>query len=295
MAVFLSASDETLGEGLFHHAGYVAPIESWVDVIVPAWQEKVLNGPPKIDEFHMTDIRSRSWREKRGVTEKDADDRIDAAVDLVHKAGLFSIRSSIDDVHFAATASGYKFRPTDQRRAPTEFVIDYPSFHGYVYVVLYQCSALPNVEKVDFVVERKKEVFGAMLDFWQLLPESFSRHGLPHFAEMMGELIPGDKKRIPLQAADLLCWHTQRCMANAKNPSITFSDTDRERLSKLTRFGIGTTWPRELVEELFKGLFEDWRKLNEDERISEIRSSDGDNPSRRSQSSERSDGSGETS
>jgi len=66
MAVFLAASDESSGECIFHHAGYVASITCWTDLLVPAWQKEVLEGPPRIDEFHMTEMRSRSWREGTG-------------------------------------------------------------------------------------------------------------------------------------------------------------------------------------------------------------------------------------
>jgi hypothetical protein len=264
MAVFLAASDETSGEGIFHHAGYVAPVKAWTDGLVPAWKVKVLDGPPRLDEFHMTELRSRSWREKHGITEEDAENRIDAAVDVISRTrGMFAVRSSRDDTHFSNQAAGLRFKLNDPKRGPVDFVADYPSFHGYLYLVLAVCSAYPTAEKVDFVLEKKKEVFAAMHDFHEGLRESFMNVGLPRFAEIIGDLLPNDKKKIPLQAADLLCWHTQRKFAHARNPAITFSEVDALRLSKLARLGTGHTWPREMAKELCSGLFEDWRKLNE--------------------------------
>jgi len=41
-------------------------------------------------------------------------------------------------------------------------------------------------------------------------------------------LIPGGKDRVPLQAADVLCWHTAR----AQNPE-TMDEADRRRYSLL--------------------------------------------------------------
>jgi hypothetical protein len=270
MAVFLAASDETSGEGMFHHAGYLAPLTCWADAFVPAWERIVLAGPPHIDEFHVTDLRSRSWREKHGITEEDAEARIDAAVNLIWETKeIFAVRSSVDAPHFEDHASGLRFRLNDPRRAPADFVVDYPSFHGYLYLVLMTCALYPGTKKVDFLIEKKREVFPAMHDFHNGLRESFANIGLPRVSAIVGELIPGDKKRIPLQAADLLCWHTQRSFANSRNPAIDFSEVDRQRYAKLTRLGTGQTWEQPMIEELCHGLFEDWRKLNEPQAVDE--------------------------
>lgn len=295
MAVFLAASDEASGEGIFHHAGFVAPLVAWTDVIVPAWERMVLKGPPLLEEFHMTDLRSRAWREKHGITQDDAEARIDAAVNIIWQTqGILALRSSVDGTHFEDQAYGLKFRLNDPFRKPVNFVVDYPSFHGYLYLVLTTLAAYPNTEKIDFVVETKDAVFPAMREFHKGLGEAFRNIGLPHFADIIGEFIPGDKKRISLQAADLLCWHTQRAAANARNPSkITFSDIDRERLTKMTRFGIGQTWPRQMMDELCGGLFDDWRKLNEVEGISGVRPDDKNYSSGGPKSSESCDGEGE--
>ena len=142
-------------------------------------------------------------------------------------------------------------------------MVDYPSFHGYIYLVLSVMSPYPKAEKVDFVIEKKTEVFPAIRDFHEGLRESFLHIGLPRFADLVGDLMPSDKRGIPVQAADVLCWHTQRLFASRRNPSITFSEVDSRRFSKLTRFGIGHTWEPKMIEELCRGLFEDWRKLNE--------------------------------
>ena len=62
----------------------------------------------------------------------EAEARIDAAVDLISATkGMFSVRSTVDGPHFDKQADGRLFKLNDPRRAPVEFVIDYPSFHGY--------------------------------------------------------------------------------------------------------------------------------------------------------------------
>ena len=257
-------------------------------------KERFLDGPPRIEIFHVVDLRSSQWREKNGITQEDAEARIDAAVDLIFRSRtIYAVHSSIDGAHFDREADGLLFRLNDHRRAPINFVKDYPSFHGYIYLVLSACSLKPTAEKVDFIIEKKREVFPAMHDFHQGMSESFRNYGLPRLADLIGELIPGDKKRIPLQAADLLCWHIQRHFAHARNPSISYSDIDRQRLDKLTKLGVGHVWESEMVEELCKSLFEDWRQLNEVEGVREIQSDNEYDPPSRSKSGESCDGSGE--
>lgn len=264
MAVFISASDESLGDGVFHHAGYLAPQSCWDDVFCPAWEEKVLNPYPQIDEFHVTALRSRAWREKHGMSMEEAESRIDAAVDVVYQTkGMFGVRCSIDGNHFRDHASGLQFALVDPGRAPADMVMDYPSFLGYLYLVLEVFSMYHKAEKVDFIIEKKSEVFPAIRDFHEAMRQSLVGQGLSRKADLMGGLIPGDKKSIPLQAADLLCWHTQRAFANLRNPSITFSETDRVRFAKLTRRGSGVNWELEMVEELCAALFEDLRRMKE--------------------------------
>jgi len=263
--VFLSASDESFGEGVFHHAGYVAPDICWTDVFNPAWEKLVLSGPPRLEEFHVTQLRSRSWREVHGISLDEAESRIDNAVDLISETeGMFSVRSTVDGPHFEKQADGLLFKLNDARRAPVEFVIDYPSFHGYVYLTMMVCSTYAKAERVDFMVEKKREVFPAIHDFHRGLRESFTNIGLPRVGDLVGELTAGDKRSIPLQAADLLCWHYQRLAASARNTAINFSDVDAKRLSKLTRFGAGHTWERGMIEEMCSTFFDDWKKLNEE-------------------------------
>ncbi|HVY13291.1 MAG TPA: hypothetical protein VHB73_06990, partial [Alphaproteobacteria bacterium] len=107
------------------------------------------------------------------------------------------------------------------------------------------------------------------------------------------ELKPSDKKIVPVQAADVLCWHTQRLFASRQNPSIIFSDVDSRRYAKLTRFGVGHTWEQEMIKALCGTLFEDWRKLNEAEEVREIQSNNEHDPSGRFKDGESCDGGGE--
>lgn len=80
MAVFVSFSDESETAGFFHHAGLIAWEKEWDKVFAPAWQMCVLDRLPKIEYLHMTEIRSKAWREKMGLSREEAELRVNAAV-----------------------------------------------------------------------------------------------------------------------------------------------------------------------------------------------------------------------
>ena len=54
--------------------------------------------------------------------------------------------------------------------------------------------------------------------------------GEPDLAPLVGQLIPASKDRVPLQAADVLCWHKRRSM----HPE-TMSASDVRRYWNLAR------------------------------------------------------------
>jgi hypothetical protein len=72
MAVFTAASDETSGGNplsVYHYSGWVMPEPDWSHFFTPAWQERVLDGPPNIPYLHMTEICSKAWREQNGISD----------------------------------------------------------------------------------------------------------------------------------------------------------------------------------------------------------------------------------
>ena len=63
MSVFVAAADESEAgnrRGRFFYGGFVAPMEFWINIVAPAWEERVLNGEPAIPYLHMVDIRFSS-------------------------------------------------------------------------------------------------------------------------------------------------------------------------------------------------------------------------------------------
>src|SRR5262252_1267158 len=90
-----------VGRGPFLFAGYVGPERDWSKFLVPAWQERVLDGPPRIPYLHMTEIRSNEFRNTVGITRPAANARVDEAVDVIDTMGsLYPIAVQVDGSHF---------------------------------------------------------------------------------------------------------------------------------------------------------------------------------------------------
>jgi hypothetical protein len=216
MAVFVSASDESAGKherDTFVFAGWLGPEKDWADFFVPAWDERVLSGPPRIPYIHMTELRSKRWREEYGLSVKDVDDRLDAACVLLDQmATLHPIRIVIDAGEFRDEFDQTRVISTTQKQfASTKFEPDYVCFLAYAWAVLrYLAEYHPEAEKVDFIVERKHTVTNYIQDFHVQLSQALQALGSPELARLVGELMPGDKERVSLRAADVLCWHCAR-------------------------------------------------------------------------------------
>src|SRR5207342_252648 len=70
-------------QGQFLYGGFTTSVDEWSHLFTPEWERNVLNKQPQIPYLHMVDIRSRQWRSKHGLTEYQADCRIDAACELI--------------------------------------------------------------------------------------------------------------------------------------------------------------------------------------------------------------------
>jgi hypothetical protein len=88
---------------------------------------------------------------------------------------------------------------------------DYLCFLWYALLVLQQVYLRHrDAEKVDFVVSEKRPITHNLGAFHQVLLK-FTELEMPHLTHLVGDLIPGrQESRVPLQAADLFCWHLQR-------------------------------------------------------------------------------------
>jgi hypothetical protein len=233
MAIFVSGSDETSGKTQrdnFVFAGWVAPEEEWSRFFAPAWQERVLDGPPAIPYLHMTDIRSPRWREEYRISQLDADDRIDEAFRLIDTMqSLYPVGIMVDAGHVRDRFAKTRVTALRLKAKARAFEPDFVCFLAYSWIVLnYLDQHHPEAEKVDFVVEKNGATTKHIQDFHSALAQSLEALGNPSLARFVGDIIPGEKGRIPLQAADLLCWHTAR----SRHPE-TMDLADRRRYATI--------------------------------------------------------------
>lgn len=225
MAVFTSFSDESQTDNEnkdFIYAGYVGCEKDWPG-FAQAWQERVLDSHPKIPYFHMTDLRSPRWRRDHGLTRLQADAKIGEAIAVVASTGgLTSVTAVIPRKELEIVLKECKRKGLEVGKG-----VDQPDYLGFITfswgVLGHLHQNHPDVEKVDFVVARKKTVS----HYIEQYHKSVKQH-IGSFESLVGELlIVSSEDRNPLQAADLWCWHVQR------HASERLDETDSKNLDRL--------------------------------------------------------------
>lgn len=266
MAVFLAVSDETYGGDVFsfyHFAGWIAPEPDWSQFFVPAWQERVLDGPPRIEYLHMTEMRSRAWREKWKITEIDMDERLDEAARVIDQSGsLYPLNITIDSSKFRPLYKDHKVKlPSGGSKV---FQPDFLAFVAYAHAVLGKIHMKnPEAEKVDFVVENNSDITKYIHELYKTLPAALEYIGAPELIPLLGDFSPAGKECIPLQAADYLCWHLRRAQAQ------TLDDRDSRRWNTISaRKGFNLPVSTSLLTGLSEAFTE---KAKEDEATNTIR------------------------
>jgi len=270
MAVWVAASDETSGGNKFskyHYAGWLAPERDWYDFFAPAWKERVLDGPPKIPYLHMTEMRSRAWREKHGITALQVDDRLDLAADLIRQMySLYPLNITIDGSVFAPLYKKFKVLSKSGHGAK-DFQPDFLAFVSYAYAVLLGVSKkFPEAEKVDFLVENNSEITKHIHELYETLPESLTGVGHPELVPLMGEFNPAGKDRVPLQAADYLCWHLRRADAQ----TLDLRDTARWN-TIASRKGFSWEMPKKVLIDLAKAFRKREKENAKADRVRKLR------------------------
>lgn len=227
----------------------MGPEEDWSRFFTPAWDERVLVGPPRIPYLHMTDIRSSRWREAHGLTETDAENRTDqACIILDQLANLHPIRVVMNAGVFRDRFRETRVVATTRKQfTASKFEPDYICFLGYAWAALkYLAEYHPEAEKLDFVIEQKNKVANHIQDFHAQLRDALAARGNPELARLVGDLLPAGKDRLPLQAADLLCWHCAR-----REKLETMTQLDRRRYKTLVYHkGIRIEVSGEMIEQM---------------------------------------------
>ena len=286
--VVISASDESSGathRSPFLYAGFLAPEKDWSN-FAQEWDDKVLSGSPRIPYLHMTEIRSRKWREQYNLSETEAERRVHAAFSVI--AATPSLIPAGNDLDAGQLLDTFTDKVTLTSGANKKFAPEYLAFPGYAYMVLMYCHYfVPEAEKVDFIVERKGQITDHIKEFYEGLPITLRLLGLSHLIPLMGDIIPGGKDRVPLQAADVLCWYTQRYSQGTLD-----EDGMKQYEIIAKRKGPRFNYQEQFLNELWENLHKE--KLPHEQGLSEVQQCDDNDPSGRPESSKSCDGSGET-
>jgi hypothetical protein len=283
MAVFVAASDETTGATHRHpfmRAGFLAPLDDWT-LLTAQWDTRVLAGPPRIPYLHMTEIRSPKFLAAWNLDQVDADRRVDEAFKVISEwPSLTPVGMTVDSAHLY---DNYTDKVLLTSGAKKKFVPDYLAFTSYAYAAILFCQQFrPDMERVDFVVERNGELTDHIKDFYVGMATACEANGHPELIQFLGDLIPAGKDRVPLQAADVLCWHTQRYEKGTLDAKAIeqFSDIAK-------REGVRFEYNASILAEL-------WGNFHEPEPgISEFQSGDEYDPPSRPKSGESCDGDGD--
>jgi len=219
---------------------------------MPAWKERVLDGPPKIPYLHMTEIRSQGFRERWGLSRLAADGRVDEAVSVIDTMGSFyPVAIEVDGGHLKSVFKESKVRRAEAKQFEAKpFEPDYLCFLAYAHTVLdYVHKKHPHVEKVDFIVEQKYYITRYIAEFHSNLAEALKAIGRLDLSALVGALSTGDKERIPCQAADLLCWHAAR-FENAQEVAPQDIPDAKRYLKLRNRKGLWFDLNKDLVSEM---------------------------------------------
>jgi hypothetical protein len=210
IAVFICCADESSDahqQNQFFFGGFAAPVSGWDEEVIPAWNERVLAGPPAIPYLHCTDAVARrsEWRNKYGLTQWDAASRMTEGAYVLGSAGcLIPIVWSLPYEQFRRDVLPY---------APTKAHTglegpDYLAFLCFAFSTLQWLSLHgPKTEKVHFWVERNGKITTRVGRFHERMPENLREIGRSDLADLCGEFVPVSKECIQAQAADMLCWH----------------------------------------------------------------------------------------
>jgi hypothetical protein len=253
MTTYIAFSDEAgVGDsdGDFLVAGYVASESNW-PWTVSAWHDRVLNGQPRIPYLHMTDIRSRAWREENSISYNESENRVAEAVRILYGAGSLTAMASVINRRDIREIIHSQYR--QRKHIPIGLdEPDYACYLAYLPLMLIRINAVyPDATKVDFVVSQKsKEItqgLGAVVEVTRL---SLAEHR-PDLVPLLGDLTADSpESRLPLQAADVLCWHLQRYYRGV------YDRTEENRMWYLLkeRDGAIHRWKREELEDFMGDL-----------------------------------------
>ena len=223
MSVYVSYTDESESRGQktgkFLIAGYVADELKWPE-FSKRWQEEVLASIPAIPYLHMVNMRSESWREECGITRAEASDKIYKAAQIIAETNFITgyYAPISEQAYLKALQVFVQVGPKSERYFSR---IDYLCFIAYsLGLIKALAREHQDLRKVVFNISKKKPVSHHLQ---HVLHDAMIEKLLtlnPSVAALFGEVVPLDmRNHMPLQAADMLCWHLQRIYVTGGNES----------------------------------------------------------------------------
>ena len=211
MAVYVSYTDETASadrSGHFLIAGYVASETDW-PYFSRRWSDEILAADPPIPYLHMVEIRSEAWRQEHGITRVQADEKVRKAVQLIATTSYIKpyVAQVLESAYLAAQ---HRIDDAGIETQRHHDAVDYLVFIAYALMVLTSDDH-SGACRINFAISKKRHI------------SHHIQHGLrdelikgmeeanPALARLFGDVLPLTMEdHMPLQAADVLCWHLQR-------------------------------------------------------------------------------------
>lgn len=219
MAVFVCCADESEDQKPrlnFFYGGFAAPVDDWEGSFARAWNEHVLQGQPQLEYLHVSELMIPVCRQKLGISEFEAERRLDEAASVIHNQGsLIPIMWQFGVDRFDEIRRLVPRKLHSGLERP-----DYLAFLTFAFTTLKWLHAFRHdeVEKVDFWVEENDKVSVRVGRFHSRMVNTLTEIGAPELAALVGEFQEVSKKRIPAQAADILNWHARNNEAGKLTP-----------------------------------------------------------------------------
>jgi len=265
LSVYVSYTDESQSQdqkgGRFIIAGYVADELKWPD-FSRRWSEEVVTSDPPIPYLHMVEIRSRDWRAKHGINREQAEVKVRKAIEIIAQADFITgyCAHVSEDAYLKALGI---FRAEDSKMA-AKSKIDYICFSAYALFLTKKLAAeFPDLRKVVFNISNKQDVSNALQGILHGVMEEMFEKVHPKIYPLFGDFVPLNmENHMPLQAADVFCWHLQRAINMSKQEE---PETMRNTIAILTKGFCDLSIPDAALEQVVSDYLENRKQEESDE------------------------------
>jgi hypothetical protein len=199
-AFFDESSD--LNPPIYTLAGYVSSSEKWNGFSV-RWRQ-VLDMSPKIGYFKFSEALSRSG-EFLGISDERIDEKIKLLVDVIDESAMFAVCASVRLDQYLSVFSDPHIPPII-RKSPYFFL-----FFNVLKNTIVNKNKLEFNEPCQFYFDEQVKDKEAIIKDWTSFKNLF-----PDPDKLINQvpLFSDDKRRLPLQAADLFAGFTRLSLQN---------------------------------------------------------------------------------